>query len=127
MADVGLLILRIAVGIVMVLHGVLKFRRKAVLDRKWLEGYGLPQGSVLLTGILQVAGGLAITVGVYGRLAALVLVPVMLVATWVSICKHREPFLSGPDTKGWDINFLLTGALVALVLLGDGKWSLAEW
>ena len=126
MADMGLLILRVAVGVVMVLHGVIKFRRTAVFDARWLE-YGLPQGSVALTGLLQVVCGLAMAGGIATRLAALMLVPVMLVATYVSIAKHREGFLSGATGKGWDINFLLTGALLALIFLGGGRWALTGW
>jgi uncharacterized membrane protein YphA (DoxX/SURF4 family) len=51
----------------------------------------------------------------------------MVVATWVSIWKHREPFLSTPEGKGWDVNFLLIGALIALIFLGSGEWSLIGW
>ena len=124
MFDVGILILRIALGIVLIPHGVYKFQRKQFFDKKWREEYGLPVGSVLLTGIVQVAGGLAIILGVYTSVAALIQVLVMVVATWVSIWKHREPFLSTPEGKGWDVNFLLIGALIALIFLGSGEWSL---
>ncbi len=124
MVDVGVLILRLALGIVLIPHGVYKFQRKQFFDKKWREEYGLPVGSVLLTGIVQVAGGLAIILGVYSSLAALIQVLVMVVATWVSIWKHREPFLSTPEGKGWDVNFLLIGVLIALIFLGSGEWSL---
>ena len=124
MADVGVLILRLALGIVLIPHGVYKFQKKQFFDKKWREEYGLPVGSVLLTGIVQVAGGLAIILGVYSSLVALIQVLVMVVATWVSIWKHREPFLSTPEGKGWDVNFLLIGALITLIFLGSGEWSL---
>ena len=127
MADVGVLILRLALGIVLIPHGVYKFQKKQFFDKKWREEYGLPVGSVLLTGIVQVVGGLAIILGVYSSLAALIQVLVMAVATWVSIWKHREPFLSTPEGKGWDVNFLLIGALIALIFLSSGKWSLIGW
>ena len=127
MADVAILILRVVLGIVMTLHGVYKFQNKSLFDKKWQEDYGFPRGSVLLSGILQVACGLAIIGGVFSRLAALILFLIMLVATYVCIVKHHEPFLSTPDGKGWDINFLLVGSLVALMFLGDGKWALAGW
>jgi uncharacterized membrane protein YphA (DoxX/SURF4 family) len=127
LADVGVLILRLALGIVLIPHGVYKFQKKQFFDKKWREEYGLPVGSVLLTGIVQVAGGLAIILGVYSSLAALIQVLVMVVATWVSIWKHREPFLSTPEGKGWDVNFLLIGALIALIFLGSGEWSLIGW
>lgn len=127
MVDVGILILRVTLGIVLIPHGVYKFQKKQFFDKKWREEYGLPVGSVLLTGIVQVVGGLAIILGVYSSLAALIQVLVMVVATWVSIWKHREPFLSTPEGKGWDVNFLLIGALIALIFLGSGEWSLIGW
>lgn len=127
MLDGGILILRVVIGIVMVRHGVYKFQKKSFLDKKWKEEFGFPKGSVLLNGIVQVACGLAILGGIFSRLAALILIINMLVATYVSIWKHREPFLSSPEGKGWDINFVLIGALVALVFLGDGTWSLDPW
>ncbi len=125
MTDVAILILRVVLGIVIMLHGVYKFQKKSFFDKLWREDYGFPKGSVLLTGILQVVCGLAIIGGVFSRLAALILLLVMLVATYISIGKHHEPFLSTPDGKGWDINFLLIGSLIVLIFLGDGKWALA--
>jgi putative oxidoreductase len=125
MADVGILILRIAVGIVMVAHGLPKiFWKRELFNKKWKKEYGFPLGSVLLTGIVQVVGGLAIIVGVFTQLSALILALNILVATYVSIWKHQEPFLSTPDGKGWDVNFLLAATLIALIFLGSGTWSL---
>jgi putative oxidoreductase len=127
MVDVAILILRVSLGIVLILHGVHKFEKKQFLDKKWREEYGLPTGSVPLTGFIQIVGGVAIILGVYSSLVAILQAVVMVVATWVSIWKHGEPFLSTPDGKGWDVNFLLIGALVALIFLGSGQWSLIGW
>lgn len=127
MIDLGILILRFSLGMVLIPHGVYKFQKKQFFDKKWREEYGLPVGSVLLTGIVQIVGGLAIILGIYPSLSALVQIVVMLVATWVSIWKHKEPFLSTPEGKGWDVNLLLIGALIALILLGSGTWSLLGW
>jgi uncharacterized membrane protein YphA (DoxX/SURF4 family) len=82
-------------------------------------------GSVILTGIAQVVGGLAILVGIFTSLSGLILALNMVVAAYISIWKHGEGFLSTPEGKGWDINFLLIGALIALIFFGDGSWSLA--
>ena len=128
MIDVGILILRISVGIVMVAHGLPKiFWKRELFNKKWKKEYGFPLGSVIITGIVQVAGGLAIIVGIFTQLSSLILALNMLVATYVSIWKHNEPFLSTPEGKGWDVNFLLVGALISLVLLGGGAWSLGGW
>jgi putative oxidoreductase len=125
MTEISILVLRGAVGIVMIAHGLPKmFWKREVFNKKWKKEYSFPLGSVLLTGIVQVVGGLAILVGIFTQLFSLVLVLNMLVATYVSIRNHREPFLSTPEGKGWDINFLLVGALIAIVFLGSGAWSL---
>lgn len=128
MLDLGVLTLRIVVGVVMIAHALPKlFWKRELFNQKWLNEYGLPLGSVVLTGVVQLSGGLLIFIGVYTRLAALVLVLNMLVATYISIWKHGESFLSTPEGKGWDVNFLLVGALVALIFLGGGAWSLVGW
>ena len=125
MADVGIFILRISVGIVMVAHGLPKiFWKREFFNKKWKKEYGFPLGSVILTGIAQVVFGLAIIVGIFTQLSSLILALNMVVATYISIWNHREPFLSTPEGKGWDVNFLLIGALVALIFLGDGGWAL---
>lgn len=128
MIDVAILTLRVVVGIVMVAHSLPKlFWKRKVFDKKWQQDYGFPKGSVLFTGIVQAAGGLAIITGTFTQLAALILVLNMLVATYISIWVHREPFPSTPEGKGWDINFLLIGALSVLILLGEGRLSLMGW
>ena len=128
MVDLAILILRVVVGIVMVAHGLPKlFWKRKAFDKKWRQEYGFPVGSVLLTGIVQSVGGLALIVGVFTQVAAFILVLNMLVASYISIWVHREPFPSTPEGKGWDINLLLIGILVALIFLGDGALSLAAW
>lgn len=122
MGDGGILLLRLVLGIVMIAHGVMKFQRRPELDVKWQKDYGFPAGSVLLNGVVQVTGGLAITVGLFSQYAAAILVVNLLVATYVSIWIQHQPFLSTPEGKGWDINFLLIGGLMAIVMLGDGQW-----
>jgi len=124
MIDLATLILRLFLGIVMIPHGVHKLQIRKVLDKKWRDEYGLPVGSVLLAAIIQIVGGVVLILGVYGRYNALIQAVVMVVATYVSIWKEREPFLSLPVGKGWDVNFLLVGAFVVLMLLGDGQWAL---
>ena len=126
MEDAGILFLRISVGIIMVAHALPKlFWKRVYFNKKWKEEYGFPLGSVVLTGIVQLVGGLLLIVGLFTSITSVVLGLNMLVAAYVSIWNHREPFLSTPEGKGWDFNLLLIATLAALVLFGDGAWSLA--
>jgi putative oxidoreductase len=124
MLELGILILRVATGIIMIAHGVYKFRRMEFLNKKWSEHYGFPEPSVPVIGFLQIVGGLLFIVGIFTTWNSLLQLLIMLVATYISIWNHKEPFLSTPDGKGWDFNFLLIAVLVVLLLLGDGEWSL---
>jgi len=126
MNDLAIFILRVVIGVVMLLHGIYKFQKKAFFDKKWKEEYGFPQGSVLLNGVVQILGSLALFAGIFTSYVAIILTLNMLVAMYICIWKHREPFLSTPEGKGWDFNILLLGALIVLILMGDGQWSLLE-
>lgn len=124
MIDLAIVIVRVFVGITMIAHGWHKVEKRSDLDPKWKNEYGFPVGSVILTAIAQIFGGAAILVGFLTSLAGAILALNMVVATYVSIRFHREGFLCLPAIKGWDINFLLVGMLIALVFFGDGNWSL---
>ncbi|OGO18717.1 MAG: hypothetical protein A2Z14_09470 [Chloroflexi bacterium RBG_16_48_8] len=65
--------------------------------------------------------------GIFTRYASAILVINMLVATYMSIHESHEPFISSPEGKGWDINFMILGMLIVLILVGDGHWSIAGW
>ena len=40
MIDIGILLLRIAVGVTMFMHGLVKFQRRAYFEHKWSHEYG---------------------------------------------------------------------------------------
>jgi len=124
MNDLAILLLRLSLGIVVIPHGMHKLRTLADANEKWHQEYGFPVGTVALVAILQIVTGLAVILGIYARYAALIQTLIMVVATYVSIRKNREPFLSLPAGKAWDVNFLLLGAFIVLILLGGGNLGL---
>jgi putative oxidoreductase len=127
MDELAILLLRLLVGTALLPHAVMKFKRKKEFDKKWIEKYGLPNGSVILTAIAQLVGSLLIMLGILTRQSSVILVINMLVATYMSIKKSHEPFISSPEGKGWDINFMIIGVLLVLILVGDGNWSITAW
>ena len=124
--DLASLILRLSLGVIMISHGIPKIKKREVLGKKWNDHYGVPKATIWLTGILQIVGGLALLVGLFTSLTSLILTLDMLAALYICIFNshHREPFNSVSPVKGWDVNLLLVGALVAVMILGGGKWSL---
>ena len=124
--DLASLILRLSLGVIMISHGIPKIKKREVLGKKWNDHYGVPKATIWLTGILQIVGGLALLVGLFTSLTSLVLTLDMLAALFICVFNshHREPFNSVTPEKGWDVNLLLVASLVAVLLLGGGKWSL---
>jgi putative oxidoreductase len=124
--DLTSLILRLVLGIIMVSHGIPKIQKREVLGKKWNDHYGIPNVTVVLTGILQIVGGVALIVGLFTSLTALILMLDMVAALLICVFNshHREPFNSVSPEKGWDINLLLVGSLIAVILLTGGAWSL---
>jgi putative oxidoreductase len=121
------LILRVVVGLLFMLHGWPKLSN--------LEGttgffgsLGIPAPGLmaLFVGLVETVGGLALVLGAFTRLVALLLVADMVVAILLARLPGLEgafPMnLIGPDAFEVEL-LLLTGSL-ALALLGGGIWAL---
>jgi len=117
------LVLRIAAGAILMAHGLPKLpglsggrvgRRKLVDD---IASLGLPRPDLWATGVagLQGVGGVCLLVGLYTSAVAAALALVMAAAVFV---KRTEGFVLGADFP-----FALLCALLALVMIGDGGFS----
>ncbi|RTR02032.1 DoxX family protein [Halomonas nitroreducens] len=120
----GKLILRLAVGGLMLFHGVAKLLNPGSLD--WigglLQGYGLP--SFLAYGVLvgEVLAPVMAIVGWQTRIAGLLMAGNMLVAF---LLVHTGEVFMLNDNGGWQLElqgmFFLSA--LALVFLGSGRMA----
>ena len=122
--DVGLLIVRLAVGLTMAAHGYAKIFRGGRLPgtARWFDSIGMRPGRLHapLAALTEIGGGIALAAGLLTPLAAAAIVAVMLVAGWTV---HRENgfFIVG---DGWEYNFILAIVAVAAAVAGAGTLSL---
>lgn len=114
--DVGLLLLRIAVALIFLYHGVPKLMKPKMVSAM----LGLPTGFVIPLGIVEVLSALGIVFGVYMQLSALLLSLVMIGAIWMKITKWKVPF-GAMDKMGWEFDFILLFANIAIILTGGGS------
>jgi putative oxidoreductase len=120
--DLGLLILRLVLGVTLALHGVAKYRGGIHGVGRWFESEGLRPGILHahLAASSEVVFGCAIAAGLMTPLACMGYMGVMIVAGWVG---HRKNgFFIIKD--GWEYVFVLAAGAASLVLLGPGSWSL---
>ncbi|MCK2183973.1 DoxX family protein [Halomonas getboli] len=121
----GKLLLRLAVGGLILLHGVSKLLNPGSIE--WiggmLEGHGLP--AVLAYGVLigEIVAPVMAILGWQTRVAGLLMVGNMLVAVLLA---HTGQLFMLNDNGGWQLELqgmFFVGAL-ALVFLGSGRMAI---
>src|ERR1700719_2078330 len=78
---VGLLLLRLVLGIIFIWHGYPKLTHPNVMQSFFVQ-HRLPGYFVTVAGVLEVFGGGLIILGVFGRIAGFVLAMEMACAIW---------------------------------------------
>ena len=120
--DLGRLILRVALGALVLLHGIAKLRGGMGGIVGMVEAHGLP--GVLGYGVLagEVLGPLMLIAGFYARIGALLVAVNMLFAIALV---HMGELTKLGESGGWALElqgmFLFTA--LALALLGPGRYS----
>jgi putative oxidoreductase len=125
--DVGLLILRVGVGVPFSLHGMQKlfgwFGGGGLrATGAWFASLGFGDGRVAaaLAGGSEIAGGLGLATGLLTPLAAAALIGTMTTAALVN--NASGGFWSA--SKGWELNGYLIVVAWALATTGPGPYSL---
>ena len=116
--SLGLAVLRIATGAVFINHGyakLFKFGFAGVTGAFTQMGVPLPGIMGPFVGLLEFFGGIALVIGLLTRLFALGFAIDMLVA--ILLVQLKKGF------SGFEFEFLLMGASVALLLAGAGSFS----
>lgn len=122
--DLGKLILRLAVGGMMLLHGIAKIKGGVTPIADMLAAKGLPEFLAYGVYVGEVLAPVLIIVGFLTRPAAIILVINMLTAIAMA---HSADILKLDAHGSWAIElpmFYLLGAL-AIALLGAGRFSLS--
>lgn len=119
----SLLVLRVALGLVMFVHGLQKVgvigdgNVAGVLE--FLSGLGIPTLIAYLVIIGELVGGASLIVGFLSRFCAASIGVIMLGA--VLMVHLPNGFFAG--NGGYEFHILAIGMAIALTLAGGGKWS----
>ena len=125
-ASFAMLVLRVAVGGVLLAHGVnhIVGGGKIAGTARWFESLGMRPAIVhaWLASLTEVGAGVLLVVGLLTPLAAAGVIGVMLVA-WITNHRGNGFFIFRPG-EGWEYVMVLTVCGVVLATLGAGGWSL---
>lgn len=118
--DLGKLILRLTLGILILLHGLAKLVHGIGPIQGMVTGMGLPVFFAYGVYVGEVLAPLMLILGFYARIGALLIAVNMVFAFLLA---HTGQLTTLTDTGGWALElqgmFLCTA--VALVLLGPGR------
>lgn len=121
--DLGKLLLRLTLGILILLHGVGKITGGVDGIRGMVEGVGLP--GILAYGVLlgEVLGPLLLIIGWHGRVGAGLIAVNMLFAFGLA---HRNELWQLNQQGAWQLELqgMFLFAALALVLMGPGRFSI---
>mgnify|MGYP001296136123 CR=1 FL=1 len=122
LAPYGLLILRLALGLMWLSHGLMKVFVFTVPGfAGFLAKIGLPPALALPIIAAEIVGGLLIIAGVYARQVSVLLIPIMLGA--LNFHAGNGWVFSAPG-GGWEYPAFLAIAQVVLALAGEGAFAL---
>lgn len=122
-APYAALLLRLALGALFYAHAGLKlFVFTPAGAAKFFGGLGLPPALAYVTIGWEIAGATALVLGLWPRLVALALIPILAGAI-AAVHGHAGFFFTNPD-GGWEFPALWIIALLALALTGDGACAL---
>jgi putative oxidoreductase len=127
MIDVGLLVLRLVLGVIFIGHGAQKLFGSFGGPRisgfaKMLEQLGVKPAKpmAILAGLVEFVGGIFVIVGFLTPLAAFALIVVMIVAVLTVHLKNGFFVANG----GYEFNLALAGMALTLLIVGAGACSL---
>jgi putative oxidoreductase len=114
---VGLLLLRLALGIIFISHGYPKLTHPNAMQGFFVQ-HGLPAYLVTVAGVLEVFGGGLIILGFLTRIAALLLAVEMAVAIWK--VHSAGGYIAAHN---YEFPLVLAAACLALATVGAGRAS----
>ncbi|WP_425052485.1 DoxX family protein [Psychromarinibacter sp. S121] len=122
-APYAVFLLRVTTGVLFLYHGLVKlFIFTPAGTAGFFDSIGLPGWLGYVTMLLEIAGGVALILGVATRVVSAVLVPVLLGA---AIFAHAGAGFNWSNAGGgWEYPVMWAVAQAALALLGDGAYAL---
>lgn len=117
------LVLRLSLGVLFLAHAALKiFVFTPAGTAQYFASLGLPPALAYLTMLGEVGGGAALILGIYTRVVALALTPI-LIGTIVTV-HGANGWLFDNAGGGWEFSAFWAVTLVVQALLGDGAFAL---
>ncbi|HVL36475.1 MAG TPA: DoxX family protein [Burkholderiales bacterium] len=118
-------VLRVSLGVMYIAHSLILKHFVYTLPGtvQFFESLGLPAALAYATFWAELIGGVLLVAGVASRWVALALVPILAGAAWAHA---GNGWVFSAPNGGWEYPLFLIAASLAVALLGDGRYALAN-
>ena len=120
---IGLLLLRLAVGAALVLHGWFKINSPGGMTG-WMGPAPVPGPLQAAAALSEFLGGAGILLGLLSPLASFFVACTMLVAIGMGHLSQGDPFVSPTGGHSWELAAAYLAAALTVLLAGPGRLSL---
>lgn len=122
--DVGKLVLRSILAILILLHGISKIIFGIGFVSSLVAKIGLPPALAYFVYVGEVIAPLLVLLGIWTRIGAALIAINMLTAFFLA---HTKQLLDLANTGGWalELQGMFLSAAIAVALLGAGRYSVA--
>jgi putative oxidoreductase len=116
-------VLRITLGVALLAHGLLLkvFTFGIAGTAGYFQSIGYPAALAYVVIAAETLGGIALILGVWTRAVSLLLIPILIGATYQHI---GNGWMFSAKSGGWEFPAFWTATLLVQALLGDGAFAL---
>jgi uncharacterized membrane protein YphA (DoxX/SURF4 family) len=116
------LLLRLVLGISFLLHGIAKFQGGIGNTAGWFDSIGIPGALAYAVAIIEVAGGIALIIGLGTRIVSIVLGILMIGAIFTA--KLPGGFLGNGTGAGYELDVAFLAIAIFLAMNGSKMLAL---
>ncbi|WP_264740801.1 DoxX family protein [Cytobacillus firmus] len=120
--EASTLILRIVLGISFFIHGLSKFQGGIENTVGWFSSIGLPGFLAYGVALIEVVGGIALVLGLFTRIVAIIFVLLMVGA--VIKVKLAAGFLGNGQMAGYELDLAFLAMAVSIAITGSKAYAL---
>lgn len=122
--EVGALLLRVFLGLTFFMHGLSKFQAGIENIAGWFASIGLPSFLAYVVAFIELAGGIALILGLGTRIISALLALIMVGATFK--VKLAAGFLGNGQGAGYELDLALFVMAIFIVMNGSKLFALDQ-
>ncbi|MCQ6276089.1 DoxX family protein [Bacillus sp. V3B] len=123
--EVGALILRVVLGVIFFIHGLVKFQDGIENTVGWFSSIGLPGFLAYGVALIELVGGMALIIG-FGTKIISALLAILMIGATLKV-KLAVGFLGNGQMAGYELDLALLAMAIYLAINGSKLLSVSRF